>query len=552
MPDLAALDWDPQDRLKATSRHAPCRGGLGADPAYYVYDAAGQRARKVTERTLAGGSAQVPASQRVYLGGFEVYREYAADGTVALERETLHISDDKHRAALVETRTRGSDAGAGRLIRYQLTDHLDSSVLELDQHAQVISYEEYYPYGSTSFQAVRAQTQTPKRYRYTGKEHDAETGLYYHGARYYIPWLGRWASCDPGGLRDGPNLYTYCRDNPISHRDPDGREARLVIDPSAHTATVQSTVHIYGVNSANLRAIQAVTKQAEAAWASPIVATQADVEAAQQAGTPIPSKGLSATIGGQQWTLKFDIHYAIHAGVQPPVTVSAPVGGQQTSIYDVSPQRAAADHFAVGDNAISVQAATGGTVGGVVEMLKTGPDQTNMTGRVMGQWGTSSDQAALARRLVHETGHAIGMDERYDPVTAFFARGGYPGFDYDYMGSDTGYPTRVLDPLHAQEYLTFAAALLAKAAPAATTPQTFLSSGYMDDTNTGKLLPTATNYPGAQNTARTAAIDRAIRNTAAWQQAQAHPSGTGTDVTPHVPSGLVHTIQPAQPARRHP
>ena len=45
-------------------------------------------------------------------------------------------------------RTAGADAGPARLIRYQLADHLDSSVLELDQHAQVISYEQYYPYGS--------------------------------------------------------------------------------------------------------------------------------------------------------------------------------------------------------------------------------------------------------------------------------------------------------------------------------------------------------------------------------------------------------------------
>ena len=34
--------------------------------------------------------------------------------------------------------------------------------------------------------------QAPKRYRYTGREQDAETGLYYVGARYYCPWLARW------------------------------------------------------------------------------------------------------------------------------------------------------------------------------------------------------------------------------------------------------------------------------------------------------------------------------------------------------------------------
>ena len=38
-----------------------------------------------------------------------------------------------------------------------------------------------------------------KRYRYTGKERDEETGLYYHGARQYAAWLGRWTRADQAG-----------------------------------------------------------------------------------------------------------------------------------------------------------------------------------------------------------------------------------------------------------------------------------------------------------------------------------------------------------------
>ena len=65
-----------------------------------------------------------------------------------------------------------------------------------------------------------------KRYRYTGKERDAETGLNYHGARYYAPWLGRWMAADPIGLQDGVNLYGYVSCNPVAFFDPTGTQGR--------------------------------------------------------------------------------------------------------------------------------------------------------------------------------------------------------------------------------------------------------------------------------------------------------------------------------------
>src|SRR5205823_3132365 len=107
----------------------------------------------------------------------------------------------------------------------QLANHLGSATLELDDQADLISYEEYYPYGASSFQVARSGTEVPaKRYRYTCKERDEETGLYYHGARYYVAWLGRWASCDP---TPATNLYLYSLANPVMFIDPDGQEPKV-------------------------------------------------------------------------------------------------------------------------------------------------------------------------------------------------------------------------------------------------------------------------------------------------------------------------------------
>lgn len=208
--------WDYQDQLRQT-------GLDGGGTAYYVYDAAGKRLRKVWEK-----SANL-IEERLYLGGFEIFRR--RQGMERLERETLHIMDDKQRIALVETRaldTAGNDPAPQQLIRYQFGNHLGSASLELDGQAQIISYEEYSPYGSTSYQAVRSQTETSKRYHYTGKERDEESGFYYHGARYYAPWFGRWTACDPVGVKGGVNLYEYCWANPMVLHDPGGTQPNPV------------------------------------------------------------------------------------------------------------------------------------------------------------------------------------------------------------------------------------------------------------------------------------------------------------------------------------
>ncbi|MDZ8263104.1 SpvB/TcaC N-terminal domain-containing protein [Nostoc sp. ChiQUE01b] len=214
-PNAANMHWNYRDQLRQVDL-----GGGGT--AYYTYDASGQRVRKVWEKSPG------LVEERIYLSGFEIFRRRNGAGTVTLERETLHIMDDKQRIALVKTRTidtTNTDPAPAQLIRYQLGNHLGSSAVELDDQAQIISYEEYTPYGSTSYQAVRSQTETPKRYRYTGKERDEESGLYYYGARYNVPSLGRWVSCDPAGLVDGSNQYSFCRGNPICLKDRDGKES---------------------------------------------------------------------------------------------------------------------------------------------------------------------------------------------------------------------------------------------------------------------------------------------------------------------------------------
>ncbi len=240
MPHLPFMAWDFHDRLRETRRQVVNHGTPEAS--FYVYDSAGQRARKVTLRN--DGSRR---SERYYMGGFEIFRHYQT-GRVERQRETLHVMDGTRRIALIETQTvehARPVAFSTSVSRFQFANHLGSACLELDGGGGLLTYEEYSPYGNSTFQAGDCAEVSLKRYRYSGKERDEENGFSYHGARYYASWLGRWTACDPIGLNDGPNLYGYTRSNPIRFKDPSGTQTAdpdgVVREPGTTSATILRT-----------------------------------------------------------------------------------------------------------------------------------------------------------------------------------------------------------------------------------------------------------------------------------------------------------------------
>jgi RHS repeat-associated protein len=83
-----------------------------------------------------------------------------------------------------------------------------------DKDGKVVESYFYYPFGSGG--PVGGLT-------FTGKELDA-TGLFYFGARYYDPALGRFITPDPIDV-PGQNPYVYCYNNPLAYVDPDGEFA---------------------------------------------------------------------------------------------------------------------------------------------------------------------------------------------------------------------------------------------------------------------------------------------------------------------------------------
>jgi RHS repeat-associated protein len=238
MPHLAVMDWNFMDQLRRVDL-----GGGGN--AYYTYGLGGQRLRKVIERN---GNVKL---EWIFLGAVMIFRRRRRDtNDLRFERQTVRISDNTGHVAQVDTKIRDDDNDDPSnplnivLIRYQYENHLGSAVLETDDNGDPISYEEYHPYGTTAYCSVKPGFDLSlKRYRFSGKERDDETGLYYFGARYYAQWLGRWTSPDPSGFKDGLQLYRYCQNNPIGVRDHLGLEGSIAIPGKPEDIKRAQTTH---------------------------------------------------------------------------------------------------------------------------------------------------------------------------------------------------------------------------------------------------------------------------------------------------------------------
>ncbi len=86
-----------------------------------------------------------------------------------------------------------------------------------------------------------------QRYKFTGKERDASTGLDYFGARYYDSWRGQWLQVDPMSVFHPEwNSYNYTYDNPIDYIDPAGKDTLNVNLPKNRKQEGTATLIVNG------------------------------------------------------------------------------------------------------------------------------------------------------------------------------------------------------------------------------------------------------------------------------------------------------------------
>lgn len=212
--NFSSLTWDLENRLRSTAQQLVNDGGIGGTT-WHVYDFKGDRVRKVTDSAAVAGSTPKMLKETTYAPSIDITTSYNGRGEVIKTRNTAAVGS----VALIETEE-NVDNTTKPLIRYQT-----GRGMETDDQGNLITYEEYSAFGTTTYIATGDKIDASSRYRYASYERDTETGFYYCKARFYAPWLCRWISADPAGHVDGPNLYAYCRNDPVNLTDPGGTVA---------------------------------------------------------------------------------------------------------------------------------------------------------------------------------------------------------------------------------------------------------------------------------------------------------------------------------------
>ncbi|MEY1089196.1 RHS repeat domain-containing protein [Morganella morganii] len=199
------------------------RANGASDYEFYQYDSSGQRCSKLSSR-IADGITQARRRETVtYISGMRLC-EYDYDGKPQGSHYSLSFPLAGHSAVvcLSEREPETKDIPLS-LMRYNCLDAQGSVALELSAEGDIITQEEYYPFGGTSLFSSRSESEADYKYhRYSNKERDNLTGLYDYGFRYYAPWLCRWISPDPLGAADGLNAYCMVHNNPATYRDTAG------------------------------------------------------------------------------------------------------------------------------------------------------------------------------------------------------------------------------------------------------------------------------------------------------------------------------------------
>jgi len=192
-------------------------GNLTADPvnSSYSYNAEGEltSVAGVTYTYDGDGNRVKKSTGKLYWYGATVDPMAESDASGNLTNEYVFLSG---------TRIAMLTLSSG-VVNYYVHDHLGSSHIVTNSAGTILDDSDFYPFGGE-----RSYTSSSgNNYKFTGKEHDAESGLDDFAARFYTSNYGRFLSPDESKYSKPAdpqtwNLYGYVANNPINAVDPTG------------------------------------------------------------------------------------------------------------------------------------------------------------------------------------------------------------------------------------------------------------------------------------------------------------------------------------------
>jgi RHS repeat-associated protein len=168
---VARYRWDEENRMKEAETNGRST--------YFIYDASGERTIKRGQ-----GGETLYVNKFFQLQNKDTATKHIFVGSTRIVSKLSHFYDMS-----------GDLNYEKKNVYFYHPDHLGSTTFVSDSEGNEYEHLEYTPYGETWSEEVTNPNIIT--YKFTSKELDEETGLYYFGARYLDPATGRWMSTDP-------------------------------------------------------------------------------------------------------------------------------------------------------------------------------------------------------------------------------------------------------------------------------------------------------------------------------------------------------------------
>lgn len=213
----------------------------------YTYDETNRRLRKICLKKVENQWQEVDVIHYMY----QAQNEVGAYSKSKNEWEWRILGKGK-----------GSELGATVYMELEgqgyipLHDHVGNIRCLVNTRGELVEKYNYSAFGEEETSSWK------NPWRFSSKRHDPETSFVFFGMRYYFAKLGKWITADPAGFADGPNLYTYVQNNPVSYYDLYGLATRGIFSFGSNGFNFSITSDKFGshpaINNLATRAMNAI------------------------------------------------------------------------------------------------------------------------------------------------------------------------------------------------------------------------------------------------------------------------------------------------------